>query len=167
MRETNEKIFGVYYETQFNMSAIEIGKLICIRDAKGTIKTYKDREGNFNAFVKDNAINFLDLMIVEVSGRMYVKRVSISHMDAGEFELDKKYLNEVQTYLLDSDVFRVGKALEFENEGKVTQGIVNVYNGDVANVVVPNEQEPSKPMTLKINSKDLIDGRIKIIKELI
>ena len=167
MRETNEKIFGVYYETQFNMSVIEIGKLIEIRDLKGTIKTYKDGKGNFNAFIKDYAVNFIDLVIVETTGRMHTKRINISHIDANEFGIDSRYLREVQTFLLDSGIFTVGKGLLFSCSNGIREGIVANYNGDSASLVIANPEEPEKILSLKITSKDLISGDIQILKELI
>ena len=167
MRETNEKIFGVYYETQFNTSVIEVGKLIGIRDVKGTVKSYKDKNGNFSAFVKDRAVNFIDLVVVEITGRTYTKRINVSHLDAEEFEIDRKYLNEVQTFLLDREVFEVGRALLIKQDGNTVEGIVTNYNGDSANLLIANPQEPDKCMSLKVVSKDLINGYIEIIEELI
>lgn len=167
MRETNEKIFGVYYETQFNTSVIEIGKLIGIRDVKGTVKSFKDKDGNFNAFVKDRAVNFIDVVIVEVTGKTYTKRINVSHLEGDEFEIDRKYLNEVQTFLLDRDIFTVGKALLIRHGGNTIEGIVTNYNGDSVNLLIANPEEPHKAMSLKIPSKDLLYGNVEIIQELI
>ncbi|GAA0101499.1 hypothetical protein UT300012_22140 [Paraclostridium bifermentans] len=163
MRETNEKIKGVCYEKQFNKSAIEIGKLINIRDIRGKIKTFKDSDGNFKSFVKDVDINFMELVIVETNGKEYMHRINWTHLDSRDIEIDPRYLREVRTDILDSKVFSMGKGLEFMHSGKLCQGIVQSYEGDSALLLISDAKSKGNFTKIRIYTHHLVNGDIKIV----